>query len=135
MKFKFLEHTADIKFQAEGKSLDMAFKNAGLALKEIISGDIKIKPKIKKQMKITGKDKEELLYTFLEEFLFLFDTEDFILSKITKLKIVGKELVADVIGDDAEDYKFTNNVKAITYNDMFIKKQKDKYVCQVVVDV
>jgi SHS2 domain-containing protein len=135
MNFKFLEHTADVKFQASGKNMGEAFKNSALALKKIISNDIKINSKITKEIKIKGKDKKELLYTFLEEFLFLLDTENFILSKITKLKIIGNELIAEVMGDDSENYKFTNNVKAITYSDMFIKKQKDKYTCQVVVDV
>ena len=61
------------------------------------------------------------------------------LSKVNNLKISEKsgkfELTAEVIGDKASNYKFTNNVKAITYNKMFVKKEKDKWVCQVVVDV
>ncbi|RLG11686.1 archease, partial [Candidatus Pacearchaeota archaeon] len=48
-KYKFLEHTADIKFQAFGDSIEEVFKNSALALKEIIVGKIKIKEKIKKE--------------------------------------------------------------------------------------
>lgn len=143
MKYKFLEHTADIKFQAFGNSLEEVFENSALAIQEIITQKIKIKSVIKKKIKVNGKDKEALLYDFLEEFLFLLDSEGFVLSKINRLNIKEKsgryELGAEVIGDKASNYKFTNNVKAITYNEMKVEKKKikgkDKFICQVVVDV
>ncbi|MEK6820605.1 MAG: archease, partial [Nanoarchaeota archaeon] len=77
MKFKFLEHTADMKFQAFGKSLEEAFVNSALAMKEAISGKIRVKSRIKKKIMVKGKDKESLLYNFLEEILFLLDSEGF----------------------------------------------------------
>lgn len=136
MKFKFLEHTADVKFQAFGKSLNEAFENAAAALKETICGKIKIKEKIKKKIKVKGKDKESLLYNFLEEFLFLLDSEGFLLSKV-KVKINEEKLglEAEVYGDKASGYKFTNEVKAVTYNQMYVKKSRNKYIVQVVLDV
>jgi SHS2 domain-containing protein len=44
-------------------------------------------------------------------------------------------LKATLLGDKASNYKFTNDVKAITYNSMFVKKQKEEYILQVVLDV
>jgi len=134
-KFKFLEHTADVKFQAFGNSLEEAFENSALALQEVITKKIKIKSVIKKKIEVEGRDKEALLYNFLEEFLFLLDSENFILNKIKKINIKDNKLIAEVIGDKAGNYKFTNDVKAITYNSMFVKKQGKVYICQVVVDV
>jgi len=136
MKFKFLEHTADIKFQAFGKTKEEAFANAALALANIITKD-KIKDKMKKQITVSGEDDESLLLNFLEEFLFLLESENFILSKIKSPKIRKDktELATELIGDKASNYELENHVKAITYNDMFIRKEKGKYVCQVVVDV
>lgn len=135
MKYKFLKHTGDIKFQAFGKTEKEMFENAALALKKIMIKNIKIKSVIKKKIKVQGGDKEGLLYNFLEEFLFLLDSEDFLLSEISKIKIKDKELETEIEGDNAENYRFKNDVKAITYNEMFVKKEKNKYVCQVVVDV
>ncbi len=136
MKYHFIEHTADMKFQAYGKSLEEAFENSALALREVITKD-KIKPVIKKIIRIRGKDKESLLYNFLEEFLFLLDSKNFILSKVDEIKINLKkfELTAKVYGDSIKKYKAITDIKAITYNDMFVKKDKGKFVCQVVVDV
>jgi len=139
MKYTFLEHTADVKFQAYGKTIEESFVNSALALKEIMTQGVKIKSKIKKTFIVKGRDNGSLLYNFLEEFLFLLDAEDFLLSNISRIKMRDNKLEADITGDKASDYKFTNDVKAVTYNQMFVKeiknKEKYKWVCQVVLDV
>ncbi|HUS50450.1 MAG TPA: archease, partial [Candidatus Paceibacterota bacterium] len=137
-KFKFLEHTADVKFQAFGSTLEKAFSNSALALAEVMTKKTKIKSKIKKEIKVSGKDNSRLLYNFLEEFLFLFDSEGFILSKIEKLNIKEDrkiKLEAEVSGDNVRNYKISQDVKAITYNSMFVRKEKGKFIIQVVLDV
>ncbi len=139
MKYKFLEHTADMKFQAFGKTIEEAFENSALAMFSVMY-DGKVKPVIAKKIKVKGKDFESLLYNFLEELLFLLDSENFFLASC-KVKIDKKnfELTAELKGDKAENYKFNLDVKAITYNEMFVKKEKlkgkDKFICQVVLDV
>jgi len=136
MKYKFLEHTADVKFQAFGKSLEEAFCSAAEALKEtILKGKINVKEKIEKKIKVEGKDNSALLYRFLEQFLYLLDAEGFLFSKVKKIKIKDSKLEAEIVGDKAEYYKFSNEVKAITYNEMFVKKEKNKFIIQVVLDV
>jgi len=134
MKFKFLEHTADIKFQAFGKNVKEVFENSALALKSVIcNGKVEKRKKIK--IKAKGKDFESLLYNFLEEFLFLFDSRNFLVSEIKNLKIKKFQIEAEVLGDDAKNYKIKQHVKAVTYNEMFVKKQRSKWVAQVVIDV
>lgn len=145
MGFKFLEHTADVKILVEEKTLNKAFSTAAFAVKEVMAEQILVAPRIKKSLSVTGKDKEALLYKFLEEFLYLLDTEGFILSKAPIVKISqsseGFTLTAKAIGDSAGKYIFTNDVKAITYNDMFIEEDKDesgkdkKVIIQFVLDV
>lgn len=137
MKYKFLEHTADVKFQAYGKTIEEAFENAAMALKEtILKGKkIKIKNKIKKAFVVEGGDDEKFLYNFLEEFLYLLDAEDFLFNKVRLKFLKIRRLEAEVWGDKASNYKFSNDVKAVTYNEMYVKKDKNKYIVQVVLDV
>lgn len=136
MKFKFLEHTADIKFQAFGNSIEEVFENSALAMFNSMSNE-KVRKKKSFKINVKGKDFESLLYNFLEELLFLLDSEDFLLSKIKKIKIDKEnfKLNAEIVGDDAENYEVHEDIKAITYNDMFVKKQGNKFISQVVVDV
>lgn len=139
MSYKFLEHTADVKFVAEGTSIEDAFIASTMALKDSICGDITVLEQITKTVEKTGTSLENLLYIFLEEFIFLLDSEDFLVSKITDIKIDQEKFTikATITGDKAENYKFTNDVKAVTYNEMFIRFNEDKelWQTQVVLDV
>ena len=134
-KFKFLDHTADIKFQAYGKTLKEVYENSALALFNSIY-DRKVKQTKKIKFSVKGRDMENLMYNFLEEFVFLFDAEHFLPSKVkVKIDKTRKKIEAEVYGDSSENYDIQMHIKAVTYNDMFIKKQRNKWVSQVVLDI
>jgi SHS2 domain-containing protein len=134
MTYEFVEHTGDIKIKVIAKTLEQAFTETARALKESIT-ELKIKPKTTKQITLSGTDTKNLLYKFLEEFLYLLDSEDFIFSEIKDLKIKNNTLTATVLGDKTENYKISNEVKAITYNEMEIGNSKKETKIQVVLDV
>lgn len=140
MRFKFFSHTADAKFQAYGKTIGEAFGNAALAMSSIMVDTKTVDKKITKKISVKSSDLDSLLYKFLEKLLYFLDTEYFFLSDIKKLKIVKKKndfyLNSEVVGDKFhEKYELLGSVKAITYNQMFVKKIKNKFVVQVVVDL
>ena len=137
MTYTFLEHTADVKFLAEANSLEEVFIESANALKESICGKIIVLEQIKKEIEIKGSNIESLLYNFLEEFIVLLETEDFLISKIESLSIDRKHFIikTTISGDKTDNYKFTNDVKAITYNDMFVKEENGIWKAQVVLDV
>jgi SHS2 domain-containing protein len=139
-QFKFLEHTADMKFQAFGKSLEEAFSNSAVAMFNVLTDTKLIEPKITKSITTNAPDLKSLLYNFLEELLFLIDTEFFILNSVSDLRINNMNskylLTAVVIGDKIDEkYSIHGDIKAITYNEMEVKEEKDYFMVQVVVDV
>jgi SHS2 domain-containing protein len=133
MKYKFLEHKADAKFQAFGKTLEEAFSNAALAMFSLMTDIKKVKGKIKKKISVKGHDRKALLYNFLEELLFFLDRDGFLLHKIKRIKIIDNKLEAVVLGDKVNNYETHGEVKAVTYNEMEIKEKP--YMVQVVVDM
>jgi len=139
MKYKFLKHTADVKFQAFGKTLEEAFSNSAIAMFEIMVKTKKIEKNITKKIEVEAEDKESLLYKWLEELLFLLDTEYFMLNSVKNIKIAKEKqyvLKAKVVGDKFKDaYERHGAIKAVTYNEMFVKEQKGKVVVQVVLDI
>ena len=132
-KFRFLDHTADVEFEAFGKSMDEVFENSAYALFNAMYKG-KVEKKIKKDIKVEGGNKEALLYDFLEELIYLLETQNFFLSEI-KVKIKDMALTAEVWGDKASNYEISLQVKAITYHDMLVEESKGKWITQVVVDV
>ena len=134
-KFEFLEHTADIKFRAYGKSLNELFESCSMALSSYLAKENKISSKIKKQISIEGQDIKSLLYKFLDEIIYLLDAESFIISK-SKVDIKNNKLNAVLHGDNVENYHGLDHIKAATYAEMYIKQKKDKtWEAQAVMDV
>ena len=136
-KFIFLEHTADVKFQAFGDNLEELFTNSILAVKQAIAGKTKIKKVKEKKIEVAGKDYESLMYNLLEEIIYFVDADDFTINDVKEIKLRGFKISAVITGDKASNYKFTNNIKAVTYSEMFIKKEeslKKRWICQVVLD-
>jgi SHS2 domain-containing protein len=138
-KFKYLQHTADAKFQAFGVSLEQAFAHAALATAGLMWDCEKIEAKREHQIRVSGTDEKQLLANFLEEILFLLDSRMFLLGKVMGLTILNKDgmflLEARLVGDThSEKYRTFGEVKAITYNEMEILKNKP-FMVQVVVDM
>ena len=133
-KFEFLEHTGDIKFRSYGKSLNEVFENIALAMSNFLTGGQKVKSKIKKPIEVSGHDKESLLYNYIEEIIFLLDSENFLISK-AKVEIKNNSLKGTLSGDNALDYEELDQIKSATYHDMYIKKTQKGWEAQTVVDV
>ncbi len=137
MKYKYLPHTADAKFVAYGDSLDEVFRNSAIAMFNILGETEKVKPKIKKKIKVHSSSLESLLYDFLEELLFVFETEKLFLHDVKEMKIDEKnfELSCVVEGDDLTNYELNSDIKAVTYSEMEIRKTDKGYEVTVVVDI
>ncbi|MBW3014304.1 archease [Candidatus Woesearchaeota archaeon] len=138
--YKFLEHTADLKFQATGATLEEAFAESARAMYSFIIDIKKIKPVIEKKITIESENHEALLFDFLSEFLVFIDTKGFLLNDVKSIKIQqtdkGFRLNASVVGDTINGkYETGGDIKAVTYNDMFIKKEGNQWVIQVLCDI
>ncbi|PIN91044.1 protein archease [Candidatus Pacearchaeota archaeon CG10_big_fil_rev_8_21_14_0_10_32_14] len=140
--FIFLDHTADIKFVAHGTSLDDAFVSSALAtLNVIYDSEKKVDKKEEKDIIVKGKDYKSLLYNFLEEIIYLVDSENFLTGEIVGLNIVKEKtghyvLKCKLWGDSSRNYKNLDHIKSVTYSEMIIEEDKNKnWMIQVVLDV
>lgn len=141
-KYKYLEHTADAKFEAYGHNMEEAYENAAFAMADIITDTTEIEPKIKQDLSIKSENRGSLLYDWLEKLLYLLDTEGF-LPNIIKVKKIAKKdfgyvLIATVVGDRYKSkYVIKKEIKSITYNEMKIEENKkdSKWKITAVVDI
>ena len=139
-RYRFLQHTADAKFQAFGSTLEEAFLNAALAVASVMWDWAKVARKVRFPVEAQGPDLERLLVNYLEEILFLLDTKAFILAVVENIRLektgVGWRLTADFVGDtDPAQYEIFGEVKAVTYNEMRIEKSAEGATLQVVIDL
>lgn len=139
-KYHFLDHTADAKFQAFGRTLEEAFSNAAMATASLMWDVESVERRVEHRVRVEGRDLEQLLVHFLQEIIYAFETRPFLLGFVEEMKIEtvngdGYRLEAVFVGDDRPSkYTFHGEVKAITYNEMKIE-QNDPITIQVVVDI
>lgn len=138
-KYRFFHHTADAKFQAFGQTLEEAFAHAALAVASLMWEWKKIANNIERSVSVDGRDLEQLLVSFLEEVLYLLDTQEFLLGSVDDVLLEKKKegwklhalFRGDVLG---REYEIFGDVKAITYNEIVVKDQAP-FLVQVVADI
>ena len=135
MAYEFLSHTADVKVRAWGSTIESAFMESAMALKETICGSIEIAPVDRRRIRVEGRDRESLLYNFLEEILFLLDAEAFMVAVVSDIRLANGFLEAELAGSGAGGYDFANSVKAVTYSEMTVKQYAGGWVAEFVLDV
>jgi SHS2 domain-containing protein len=143
-KYKFFDKTADAKFQAFGNTLEETFRNAEEAMMSLMYDvDELSENEFDKEIRdiiVEGNNLETLLYNFLEEIIFLMNAELFI-GLINKIQIINTnemyKLKAIIHGTQSINMESHGEIKAVTYNEMYVKFDEDaqKYVAQVVVDL
>ena len=135
--YEFLEHTADVKFRAYGKSIEEAFGNAILACTAVLIEPSKIKSEKVKKISIKSDSRESLLYDLIQELVFLMDTEAFITAKIDRVGFNPEtmEFTAKLEGDKVTDYETTGDIKSATYTEMEIHEKDGDCWVQAVLDI
>ncbi len=139
--FRFLEHTADAKIEAEGETLERAFEEAVKALYELMTDTSKIKPKVERKIEVEGEDIENLLYNWLEEFIYLTDSERLIFSEVSveaiKIEDGRYKLTATAKGEkfNPKEHVSKTDVKAATYHEMKIDIKENNVRLIFVLDI
>lgn len=138
--FEYLEHTADIKFRAYGKTAEEMLINAAAALFNCMVQQETIAVKETWRVQLQAEDLEDLAYQWLSEIVFLFETESSVFSTFSvrlEQDLAGLWSLQAEIGGERIDllrHAFANEVKAITRHKFGIKKN-DVWCIQVILDV
>ena len=146
-KYDYFDVTADIGFYAYGKSIEEAYENAGLAMFNVITDISKVKKEESREFEIVSEDLVSLLYDYLEELLFLQDTEFLFFSDFK----VNIEKIVDSESSNLENYKLTcfacgeeidwnvhspkSEVKAITFHKMCVKEDDGVFKLRAILDL
>jgi len=148
-RYEYLEHTADAMFRAYGDTLEEAFAAAAQALAGLMWNPDEVRPRVTRGVKVTGRDRPQLLVAFLEEVLFLLETEGFMLREAVDVTLssrgverrgddLGFVLTATLRGGPLSAGTATHGeVKAVTYNQIEVDPGGPgrPAVVQVVVDM
>lgn len=126
MSYRYLEHATDAFIEVRASSLEEAFVLAARSVVETILDMNSVEVKKTRQLRVTGKDLNYLLYNWLEEIIILTITDGFAV-KLVKVKIEKNSeytILANLEGEDIDIKKhhFKVEIKAPTFHLMEIKQ-------------
>ncbi len=123
--YELLEHTADVLVKCRGATLEECFENAAVALFDQIADLSRVDPRRPCLFQVEGASREELLYAFLSELIFLFDAYGMLFRGFTvtfdegvlRCRAEGEEL-------DMEKHRPRGAVKAVTYHMLEVDEEE-----------
>ena len=136
-RFEFVDHTGDLGVRVSGESLPRLFEQAAEALTFILTDPETIRIKKTRKLLLKAKTDEELLITWLNEFVYLFDTEGLLFKVFEVLSIHDYHLEALAQGEIYIEgrHPIKTAVKAATYHQLKISRHQGVWTAQVIFDL
>ena len=135
--YETFEHTADLGLRVRAPDLHTLFAEAALALFATVVEDLAtVEPRQQVQVKLEGDDRPYLLFDWLNELLFRFDTEHLLFSRF-EVRVVDGGLTGTAWGEplDPARHALDHEVKAITYHGLRVEQTADGWLAEVIVDI
>jgi len=135
-KFEVLNHTADIGIIAYGSSMKEAFANAATGMFSLITELDEIREIEYRDIEVSAPDMESLLVAWLNELIYLFDVDNFLLKRFDISRLTETELKARAYGEkvDTSRHNLKLGIKAATYHMLKVENGKTNMV-QVIFDI
>lgn len=135
--YETFEHTADLGLRARAPDLDALFADAAACLFSAIVEDLgTVRPAQRIDAKIDGKEREYLLFDWLRELLYRFDSRRLLLSRF-EVRVGDGGLEGSAWGEpfDPARHALAHEVKAITYHGLKVERTAGGWLAEVIVDI
>jgi SHS2 domain-containing protein len=135
--YETFEHTADLGLRVTAADLPELFCEAARGLFSIIVADPKdIVARQQERIEIVGQHRDELLFDWLSELLYLFESRRLLLADF-EVEIDAAGLRAVVRGEPwtPDRHPLEHEVKAITYHGLKVEPTDGGWLAEVIVDI
>jgi SHS2 domain-containing protein len=134
---ELFEHTADIGLRVRAADLDTLFREAAEGLFSLLADAWEVSAEGRRfEFRLEADNRENLLFDWLSELLYTFDTTGCLLGRFDVL-VDGTRVEAEARGVpmDAEVHRPVYEVKAITYHGLRLERQGKGWLAEVIVDI
>jgi SHS2 domain-containing protein len=134
--FQFIDHTADAGILVKAPTLEGMFETAGLGFSELVTRVDSLNCLIQRQFRLQEDDMETLLVSWLQELLYLLDTEGLIFGRF-QVNLKDFSLEATAWGEvfDPEIHTMKTEIKAVTYHQLEVVEDDQGWQAQVIFDI
>jgi SHS2 domain-containing protein len=136
--YETFEHTADLGLRVRAADLNGLFADAGRGLFSLMVANLDaVKPVEEVSLAVVGEDLDYLLFDWLNELLYLFETRRLVLAEF-KVRVDALGVRATARGEpfDPSRHQPEHEVKAITYHELNVDQEQDgSWLAEVIVDI
>jgi SHS2 domain-containing protein len=131
---RWIEHTAELQLELHARSEAAIFGQAVHALRELLEEDEgpPTGGRTERTVEVEATDRGALLAEWLAELVFLAETEGIVPEEARNLVVGEDSVTAVVVGRTSEPRHL---VKAVTYHDLELHRDRDGWRGNVVLDV
>lgn len=135
--YEVFDHTADIGLRLRADDLNSLFAEAGCGLTSLIVEDVAtVTPTDTEEFDIAGTETDYLLFDWLNELLYRFETDGRLFSQFD-VNITDSGLHATAHGEtvDPARHQLSHEVKAITYHHLNVEQTPDGWQAELILDI
>jgi SHS2 domain-containing protein len=135
--YTMLDHTADLRIRITGSDPADLFKNAGLALFDLIVNPNQLESREVIEVAVTGDDRADLMVNYLRELLYLWTGKNQLVHLIAIAHISDTAVSARVCTDryQPQRHEILHEIKAVTYHRIEVGRTADGWEATVVFDI
>jgi SHS2 domain-containing protein len=135
--FEFFAVPADTGIRAWGPDVPAVFRHAARALWSLLVDPVSVEPRQTVAVSLEAGDREALLVAWLNELLYLYETQGLIGADCEVRAMADTHLAAEIRGEavDRTRHTIVGHVKAATYHQLQVRPAGDGWEALIVVDV
>jgi SHS2 domain-containing protein len=135
--YEVFEHTADIGLNAYGSTLPELFIHAAQGMESLMVAPEQVQVRVSREIVVEGHDKISLLIAWLNELIFLFDTEYLLLHQFQIDALTETQLIARASGEsyNAQRHDLSSAIKAVTWHEAAVEPTNDGYKAHIIFDI
>ena len=131
MGYWWVEHTGEVEMEIEAATEQDVFREALHALAELLGDDVG-GDRLWREVAVTGRQRDELLLAWLDELVYLAETENLAPEELEQVELSGHGLVATV---RCRRGRPRHLVKGATYHRLRFEGRDGGFRATVVLDV
>jgi SHS2 domain-containing protein len=134
--WRLLDHTADIRLEVWGTSLEKLFINAAKSLSTLLTSPTEPNSEEQIQVALEGGELDELLVNWLREILYFTQTRRIVVTEIDIVELSETSLNARLkVRKKRIGAETGTEVKGVTYHGISIRVNDQGYTVQIIVDI
>jgi SHS2 domain-containing protein len=135
--YEIIDHTADLGIRVFGDNAADLFKNAALALSNLLADTRLLRGSRSIVIQVSGDDWPDLMVNWLREILYLWNGQEELVQRVEIESIREKRMVSRVFFDPYSPQKHILNreIKAVTYHQIQVIDTGSRWEATIIFDV